>query len=92
MDPKWNLLSALWGHRTKLLVLVLIASLMVPQPVGAIRHRLGRHRGSDQQHRNRDIQYDWPGATTDQRSIGTLNGLMSSLQAFFINIVYPSPR
>jgi len=35
MNSKWSLLRALWGHRTKLLVLVLIASLIAPQPVRA---------------------------------------------------------
>ena len=35
MDPKWNFLAALWEHRKALLVLVLIVSLIAPQPVRA---------------------------------------------------------
>ena len=43
MNPKWQFLHAFWEHRTKLLVLVLILSLIASQPIeGAIRHRLGR--------------------------------------------------
>ena len=35
MNSKWHLLQVLWEHRTKLLVLVLIVSLIAPQPVRA---------------------------------------------------------
>ena len=35
MDPKWRLLHVLWEHRTKLLVLMLIVSLVAPQPARA---------------------------------------------------------
>jgi len=35
MDPKWQFLHALWEHRTKFLVLVLIVSLIAPQPARA---------------------------------------------------------
>ena len=35
MDPKWNFLAALWEHRKALMVLVLIVSLIAPQPVRA---------------------------------------------------------
>jgi hypothetical protein len=90
MDPKWNLLRALWGHRTKFLVLVLIVSLIAPQPVRAqfgidwaaivaainsIGTAISNTIG--------------PALRQINGALGTLNGLMSSLQAFFINIVYP---
>ena len=35
MDPKWNFLASLWEHRRALIVLVLIVSLISPQPVRA---------------------------------------------------------
>ena len=90
MNPKWNFLSALWGHRTKLLVLVLVVSLIAPQPVRAqfgidwapivaainsIGTAISNTIG--------------PALQQINGALGTLNGLMSSLQAFFINIVYP---
>ena len=35
MDPKWQFLQMFWQHRAKLLVLVLIVSLIAPQPARA---------------------------------------------------------
>jgi len=35
MDPKWQFLHVLWQQRAKLLVLVLIVSLIAPQPARA---------------------------------------------------------
>ena len=35
MDPKWQFLHVFWQHRAKLLVLVLIVSLIAPQPARA---------------------------------------------------------
>jgi hypothetical protein len=35
MDPKLGLLAAIWEHRKTLVVLLLIASFIAPQPVRA---------------------------------------------------------
>ena len=71
MDPKWQFLHVFWEHRTKILVLMLIVSLdRAAASEGAIRDRLGRHRGGHQQHRNRDIQHDRSSASGDQWSTG----------------------
>jgi hypothetical protein len=90
MDPKWNLLHALWAHRTTLLVLVIIVSLVAPQPVRAqfgidwaaivaaidgIGTAIANTIG--------------PALRAINGALGTLNSLMSSIQAFFTNIVYP---
>jgi hypothetical protein len=90
MDPKWNFLAALWEHRRVLLVLVLIVSLIAPQPVRAqfgidwpaiiaainsIGSAIANTIG--------------PALRAINGVLGTLNQLMSSLQAFFVNIVYP---
>ena len=90
MDPKWQLLHALWEHRTKLLVLVLIVSLVAPQPA---RAQLGIDWGAIV------AAINSIGAAISNTigqalraingALGTLNGLMSSIQAFFTNIVYP---
>src|SRR5580704_18256457 len=90
MDPKWNFLAALWEHRKMLLILVLIVSLIAPQPVRAqfgidwaaivaainsIGSAIANTIG--------------PALRAINGALGTLNQLMSSLQAFFVNIVYP---
>ena len=90
MDPKWNFLTALWEHRKALIVLVLIVSLIAPRPVRAqfgidwaaivaaidsIGTAISNTIG--------------PALRAINGALGTLNQLMSSLQAFFINIVYP---
>ena len=90
MDPKWNILTALWEHRKVLLVLVLIVSLIAPRPVRAqfgidwpaiiaainsIGTAIANTIG--------------PALRAINGVLGTLNQLMSSLQAFFVNIVYP---
>jgi hypothetical protein len=93
MDPKWNLLHALWAHRRTLLVLVIIVSLVVPQPVRAqfgidwaaivaaidgIGTAIANTIG--------------PALRAINGALGTLNSVMSSIQAFFTNIVYPRPQ
>ena len=90
MDPKWNLLAALWEHRKALIVVVLIVSLIAPQPlraqfgidwaaivaaINSIGTAISNTIG--------------PALRAINGALGTLNQLMSSLQAFFINIVYP---
>jgi hypothetical protein len=90
MDPKWNLLHALWAHRTTVLVLVIIVSLVAPQPVRAqfgidwaaivaaidgIGTAIANTIG--------------PALRAINGALGTLNSVMSSIQAFFTNIVYP---
>ena len=90
MDPKWNFITALWEHRKALIVLVLILSLISPRPVRAqfgidwaaivaaidsIGTAISNTIG--------------PALRAINGALGTLNQLMSSLQAFFINIVYP---
>jgi len=90
MDPKWNFLAALWEHRRVLLVLVLIVSLIAPQParaqfgidwpaiiaaINSIGTAIANTIG--------------PALRAINGVLSTLNQLMSSLQAFFVNIVYP---
>ena len=90
MDPKWQLLHALWEHRTKLLVLVLIVSLIAPQPV---RAQLGIDWGAIVAAINSIgaaiSNTIGPALRAINGTLGTLNGLMSSIQAFFTNVVYP---
>ena len=90
MDPKWNLLNALWEHRTTLVVVVLIVSLIAPQParaqfgfdwgaivaaINSIGSAISNTIGS--------------ALRTINGALGTLNGLMSGIQSFFTNTVYP---
>jgi hypothetical protein len=90
MDPKWHFLQVLWEHRTKLLVLVLIVSLIAPQPVkaqfgvdwGAIVAAISRIGTAIS-------TTVVPALAAINRTLGTLNSLMSAIQAFFANIVYP---
>jgi hypothetical protein len=90
VDPKWQLLHALWEHRTKLLVLVLIVSLVAPQPA---RAQLGIDWGAIVAAINSIgaaiSNTIGPALRAINGALGTLNGLMSSIQAFFTNIVYP---
>src|ERR1017187_2743525 len=90
MDPKWQLLHALWEHRTKLLVLVLIVSLIAPQPA---RAQLGIDWGAIVAAINSIgaaiSNTIVPALRAINGALGTLNGLMSSIQAFFANVVYP---
>src|ERR1035441_3503462 len=93
MDPKWQLLHALWEHRTKLLVLVLIVALIAPQPV---RAQLGIDWGAIVAAINSIgaaiSNTIVPALRAINGALGTLNGLMSSIQAFFTNIVYQIGR
>ena len=90
MDPKWNLLNALWEHRTTLVIVVLILALIAPQParaqfgfdwgaivaaINSIGSAISNTIGS--------------ALRTINSALGTLNGLMSGIQAFFTNTVYP---
>jgi len=90
MDPKWHFLQVLWEHRTKLLVFVLIVSLIAPQPV---RAQLGIDLGAIVAAINRIgtaiSTTIVPALAAINRALGTLNGLMSAIQAFFANVVYP---
>jgi hypothetical protein len=72
MNPKWNLLQRIVGtpNETPGSGADRVADRATAGK-GAIRHRLGRHRGSDQQHRNRDIQHDRSGATAINGALGT---------------------
>src|ERR1700730_8159532 len=90
MGQKWHLLQALWEHRTKLLVLVLIVSLIAPQP---IRAQFGIDVGAIVAAINSIgtaiSNTIGPALRAINGALGTLNNLMSSIQAFFTNIVYP---
>src|ERR1700741_789345 len=90
MDPKWPLLHVFWQHRAKLLVLVLIVSQIAPQParaqfvidwgaIGAAINSIGTAISNT----------IGPALRAINGALGTLNNLMSSIQAFFTNIVYP---
>src|SRR5450432_2086014 len=90
MDPKWQLLHALWEHRTKLLVLVLIVSLIAPQPVRAqLVIDLGPIVAAINSIGAAIANTIGPALRAINGALGTLNGLISSIQAFFTNIVYP---
>src|SRR5579864_5406308 len=90
MDSKWRLIQVLWEHRTKLVVLMLIVSLMAPQPA---RAQFGIDWGAivaainsiDSAISNTIA----PALRAINSALGTLSNLMSSLEAFFMNIVYP---
>ena len=90
MDQKWHLLHTLWTHRTKLVVLMLILSLVAPQPA---RAQLGIDWGAIVAAINSIgsaiISTIAPALQTINGALGTLNNLMSTIQAFFTNIVYP---
>jgi hypothetical protein len=90
MDAKWQFLHVLWDHRTKILVLILVVSLIAPQParaqfgvdwaaivaaIDSIGAAISNTIG--------------PALRAINGALGTLNNLMSSIQAFFTNIVYP---
>ena len=90
MDPIWRFLLVLWEHREKFLVLVLILALAAPQPA---RAQFGIDWGAIVAAINSigtaisgTIA---PALRTINAALGTLKGLMSSIQAFFTNIVYP---
>src|SRR6266545_4276146 len=90
MDPKWQFLHALWEHRTKFLVLVIIVSLIAPQPA---RAQFGIDWGAIVAAINSIgtaiSNTIGPALRAINGALGTLNNLMSSIQAFFTNIVYP---
>jgi hypothetical protein len=90
MDPKWRLLHVLWEHRAKFLVLMLIMSLVAPQPA---RAQFGIDWGAIVAAINNIgsaiSNTIAPALRTINGALGTLNNLMSSIQAFFTNIVYP---
>ena len=90
MDPKWRLLHELWEHRAKFLVLMLIISLVAPQPA---RAQFGIDWGAIVAAINSIgsaiTNTIAPALRTINGALGTLNNLMSSIQAFFTNIVYP---
>ncbi len=90
MDPRWHFLHAFWEHRTKLLVLVLIVSLIAPQPV---RAQFGIDWGAIVAAINSIgtaiSNTIGPALRAINGALGTLNNLISSIQAFFTNVVYP---
>jgi len=90
MDPRWNFLAALWEHRKVLLVLVLIVSLIAPQPV---RAQFGIDWAAIVAAINSIgtaiANTIGPALRAINGALGTLNQLMSTIQAFFVNIVYP---
>jgi hypothetical protein len=90
MDPKWNLLRALWEHRTIILVVVLIISLIAPQSARAqFGIDLGAIIAAIDSIGTAISNTIAPALQAINGALGTLNGLVSSLQAFFMNIVYP---
>jgi hypothetical protein len=90
MDPKWRLLHVLWEHRTKFLVLMLIMSLVAPQPA---RAQFGIDWGAIVAAINSIgsaiTNTIAPALRAINGALGTLSNLVSSIQAFFTNIVYP---
>jgi len=90
MDPKWRLFQLLWEHRTKIVVLLLIASLATPQPA---RAQFGIDWGAIVAAINSIgsaiTNTIAPALRAINGALGTLNNLMSSIQAFFSNVVYP---
>ena len=90
MGPKWGFLHIVWEHRIKVLVLILVVSLIAPPParaqfgidwaaivaaIDSIGTAITNTVG--------------PALRAINGALGTLNNLMSSIQAFFTNIVYP---
>ena len=90
MDPKWSFCTLYGSTEQTLLVLVLIVSLIAPQParaqfgidwaaivaaINSIGTAISNTIG--------------PALRAINGALGTLNNLMSSIQAFFTNIVYP---
>jgi hypothetical protein len=90
MDPKWHFLHAFWERRTKLLVLILIVSLIAPQPARAqfgidLTVVVAAINSIGTAISNTIV----PALRTINGALGALNNLMSSIQALFTNIVYP---
>src|SRR5215471_14379249 len=84
MDPRWQFLHVFWEHRTKLLVLILIVSLVAPQPV---RAQFGIDWGAIVAAINSIgtaiSNTIGPALRAINGALGTLNNLISSIQAFF---------
>ena len=90
MDQKWRLLHALWSHRTKLVVLMLIVLLVAPRPVRAqFGIDLGAIIAAIDSIGSAIANTIGPALRTMNNALGTLNNLMNTIQAFFANIVYP---
>jgi hypothetical protein len=90
MNPKWQFLQVFREHRTKLMVLVLIMSLVSPRPV---RAQVGIDWGAIVAAINSIgsaiSNTIAPALRAINGALGTLSDLMSSIQAFFANVVYP---
>ncbi len=90
MDSKWHLFEALWAHRTKLLILALIVALVAPQPAraqfGIDWAAIVAAIDSIGSAISNTIA---PALRAVNGALGTLNGLVSSIQALFVNVVYP---
>ena len=93
MNSKWQFLHAFWEHRTKLLVLVLILSLIASQPIKAqfgidwapvvtAINRIGAAISTTIA----------PALIAIEWALGTLNRLMTSIHVLFTNDVYPRLR
>jgi hypothetical protein len=84
------MLNALWEHRTKLLVILLILTLVAPRPA---RAQFGIDWGaivSAIESIGKAISDTvGPALRAINGALGTLNNLMSTVQAFFTNVVYP---
>jgi hypothetical protein len=90
MDQKWRMLHALWSHRTKLVVLLLIVLLVAPRPVRAqFGIDLGAIVAAIDSIGSAIANTIGPALRTMNNALGTLNNLMNTIQAFFVNIVYP---
>jgi hypothetical protein len=90
MDPKSRFLLVLWEHRAKFLVLMLIVALIAPQPARAqFGIDWGAIVGAINSIGSAISNTIAPALRAINGALGTLNGLMSSIQAFFTNIVYP---
>ena len=88
--PNWSLLQALWTHRTKFLVLVLIVSLVAPQPVRAqFGIDIAAIVAAINSIGSAIATTIGPALSAINGALGTLNGLMNSIQMFFANVVYP---
>ena len=90
MNPMWRLLHVLWEYRAMVVVVLLIVSLVTPKParaqVGIDWAAMVTAVESIGSAISNTIA---TGLQAINGALGTLNNLMSSIQAFFSNIVYP---
>ncbi len=90
MDSKRKFLRALREHRTKLLVVALLVALIAPQPTRAqFGLDLPAIVAAIDSIGSAITNTITPALHAVDGALGTLNGLMNGIQAFFGNIVYP---